>query len=75
MSARFGKPELNINENGYLNNVGLHFPNECGRHKLLDMRGDLRLAGDYLNAVVTGYKPGHGINTVAAKAVREALKK
>jgi UDP-3-O-acyl-N-acetylglucosamine deacetylase len=39
------------------------------------MMGDLRLAGGYLNAVVTGYKPGHGINTVAAKAVREALMK
>ena len=75
MSALFGKPKLKINENGYLNNVVLHFPNECGRHKLLDMMGDLRLAGGYLNAVVTGYKPGHGINTVAAKAVREALKK
>jgi UDP-3-O-[3-hydroxymyristoyl] N-acetylglucosamine deacetylase/3-hydroxyacyl-[acyl-carrier-protein] dehydratase len=75
MSALFGKPKLKINENGYLNDVVLHFPNECGRHKWLDMMGDLRLAGGYLNAVVTGYKPGHGINTVAAKAVREALKK
>ena len=75
MSALFGKPKLKINENGYLNNVVLHFPNECGRHKLLDMMGDLRLSGGYLNAVVTGFKPGHGINTVAAKAVREALKK
>lgn len=71
LSALFNVPELAINDNGYLNNLKLHFPNECGRHKLLDLIGDLRLAGGYLKAKVTAFKPGHTINTKAAAAVRD----
>lgn len=71
LSALFKVPKLSINENGYLNNLKLHFPNECGRHKLLDLIGDLRLAGGYLKARVSAYKPGHTINTRAAAAIRE----
>ena len=71
LSALFNVPKLSINDNGYLNNLQLHFPNECGRHKLLDLIGDLRLAGGYLKAKVTAFKPGHTINTRAAVAVRE----
>lgn len=56
---------------GYLNNLELYFPNECGRHKLLDIIGDMRLAGGYLNAHIKAYKPGHSINTRAALAVLE----
>lgn len=71
----FNVPKLAVNENGYLNNLQLHFPNECGRHKLLDLMGDLRLAGGPMKAAITAFKPGHGINTLAAKAVRESLLK
>lgn len=60
-----------VEKNGYLNNLELHFPNECGRHKLLDIIGDMRLVGGYLNARVYAYKPGHGINTAAAVAAQE----
>ena len=70
----FNMPELRITEEGYLNNLQLHFPDECGRHKLLDLLGDLRLAGGFLNARITAYKPGHSINTKAAKALRALLK-
>jgi len=73
LSNLFGLPKLAVNE-GYLNNLQLHFPNECGRHKLVDLIGDMRLAGGYLNAKVTAFKPGHTINTNAAKAIRELLK-
>ena len=75
LSALFNVPELAINGNGYLNNLKLHFPNECGRHKLLDLIGDLRLAGGYLKAKVTAFKPGHAINTKAAVAIREKSEK
>ena len=73
MAALFNMPKLKVNESGYLNNLELRFPNECGRHKLLDMIGDFRLAGGYLKAHITGYKPGHGINTNVAKAIRKAI--
>ncbi|MCI1640237.1 MAG: UDP-3-O-acyl-N-acetylglucosamine deacetylase [Bacteroidales bacterium] len=74
LSKLFGIPKLEINEKGYLNNLELYFPNECGRHKLLDLIGDMRLCGGYLNAKITAFKPGHTINTNAAKAVRKLLK-
>ena len=70
----FNMPDLTITDEGYLNNLRLHFTDECGRHKLLDLLGDMRLAGGYLNARITAYKPGHSINTKAAKALRALLK-
>ena len=74
ISRLFNMPDLHITDEGYLNNLQLHFPDECGRHKLLDLLGDMRLAGGYLNARITAYKPGHSINTKAAKALRALLK-
>ena len=73
MSQLFNIPALKVREDGYLSNLVLRFPNECSRHKLLDLIGDLRLAGGFLKAKVTAEKAGHGINTTAAKAIRENL--
>ena len=73
MSALFNIPALKVREDGYLSNLTLRFPNECARHKLLDLIGDLRLAGGFLKARITAEKAGHGINTKAAMAVRESL--
>ncbi len=69
LAKSMGYPDLKITHKGYLSNVELHFPDECGRHKLLDIIGDLRLAGGFLKAKVIAYKPGHGINTKVAKLI------
>ena len=74
MTNLFNVPKLKVREDGYLSNLKLRFPNECSRHKMLDLIGDLRLCGGFLKAKVTAEKAGHGINTTAAKAVRMALK-
>ena len=74
MSGLFGIPALEVREDGYLSNLVLRFPNECSRHKLLDLIGDLRLAGGFLKAKVTAEKAGHGINTKAALEIRKAAK-
>jgi UDP-3-O-[3-hydroxymyristoyl] N-acetylglucosamine deacetylase/3-hydroxyacyl-[acyl-carrier-protein] dehydratase len=74
MSKIFAVPALKVREDGYLSNLVLRFPNECARHKLLDLIGDLRLAGGFLKAKVTAAKAGHGINTTAAKQVRASLR-
>lgn len=71
MSELFGIPALEVREDGYLSNLTLRFPNECARHKLLDLIGDLRLAGGFLKARITAEKAGHGINTTAARKIRE----
>lgn len=73
MAALFNQPKLHVDDRGYLDNVRLHFPNECARHKLLDLIGDLRLCGGFLKAHVTAVRSGHAINTDAAKAVRKLL--
>ena len=73
MSELFNIPVLEVREDGYLSNLVLRFPNECARHKLLDLIGDLRLAGGFLKAKVTAEKSGHGINTTAAKKIRENI--
>ena len=74
MSRLFNVPSLEVREDGYLSNLKLRFTNECARHKLLDLIGDLRLCGGFLKAKITAEKAGHGINTTAAKAVRNNLK-
>ena len=71
MSQLFNVPALKVREDGYLSNLVLRFPNECSRHKLLDLIGDLRLAGGFLKAKVTAEKAGHGINTATALKIRQ----
>ena len=49
----------------------LRFPDEFVRHKILDIVGDLALCGRFLRAHIIAIKPGHGINTDAAKLLAE----
>lgn len=52
---------------GYYNDTPLRFPNECARHKLLDLIGDFALIGAPIMGKITAYKPGHKVNTKAAR--------
>ena len=70
----FGQPKLDVTPQGYLSNLQLRFPDECGRHKLLDLIGDLRLCGGFLKARIEAYKPGHSVNTQAAGVIVGKLK-
>ncbi|WP_238480286.1 bifunctional UDP-3-O-[3-hydroxymyristoyl] N-acetylglucosamine deacetylase/3-hydroxyacyl-ACP dehydratase [Mangrovibacterium lignilyticum] len=58
-------------ETGILNNLDLHFENECARHKLLDVVGDLSLAGVRIKGRIIATKPGHGANTEFAKLLKK----
>ena len=71
MAKTFGQPFLSVTPEGYLSNLKLRFPDECGRHKLLDLMGDLRLSGGFIKGRVVAFKPGHRLNTLAAKKIRE----
>ena len=57
-------------ESGILNNLDLQFENECARHKLLDVIGDLSLAGVRIKGRIIATKPGHGVNTEFAKLLK-----
>lgn len=45
------------------------FPDECCRHKVLDLLGDLCLIGCRLNAEVVGVGSGHDMNHAAARGL------
>jgi UDP-3-O-acyl N-acetylglucosamine deacetylase len=47
----------------------LRFPDECVRHKLLDMVGDLALAGCDLIGRFVAYRGGHRLNAELVRAV------
>ncbi|MBR4826822.1 MAG: UDP-3-O-[Bacteroidales bacterium] len=73
IARMLGKPRLSVTPEGYLSNLELRFPDECARHKMLDLLGDLRLAGGFLKARVVAFKPGHAINTAAAAQIIKSL--
>ena len=58
------------NDEGWLN--PLHFADELVRHKILDVIGDLRLAGPIRGHVIA-VASGHALNTSLAKKLQEAL--
>lgn len=47
--------------NGPIDN-SLHFPDECSRHKLLDLIGDLALCGVRLQGSIVARRSGHNLN-------------
>lgn len=53
-------------------NGGLRFPDEFVRHKILDLIGDLALAGPNLRARVSAIRPGHTLNNQAARKLLPA---
>ncbi|MDA3844701.1 MAG: bifunctional UDP-3-O-[3-hydroxymyristoyl] N-acetylglucosamine deacetylase/3-hydroxyacyl-ACP dehydratase [Candidatus Kapabacteria bacterium] len=71
MKNSFGLDEKpTLSENGLLNNAQLRFKNEPARHKLLDLLGDLALAGVPIKAQVLAARPGHASNIEFAKLIR-----
>jgi UDP-3-O-[3-hydroxymyristoyl] N-acetylglucosamine deacetylase/3-hydroxyacyl-[acyl-carrier-protein] dehydratase len=69
----FNKKDIQINENGTLNNVKLQCFNEPACHKLLDLLGDLYLLGKPIKGEIIARKPGHFANTEFVKLIYEYL--
>lgn len=65
----FGSSNKESIEKGYLNVEKLQFNNECARHKLLDLIGDLALAGIRFRGKVVASRPGHKINSEISKII------
>ena len=58
-----------LSEDGPLNEGGLRFPDECARHKALDLLGDLYLAGAPILGHVSCQRSGHGMNHALLSAL------
>ncbi len=74
LEKAFKKKKLSVKPNGILDNLTLHQPNEAARHKLLDVIGDLALAGTRIRGKVIANKPGHYVNTQFAKKLAKIIK-
>lgn len=72
LAKLFNRKSVAVKEEGILNNLDLYFPNEPARHKLLDIVGDLSLAGKAIKGHIIASKPGHASNVLFA---RELIKK
>jgi len=62
---------LVIGSDGPIKN-SFRFPNECVRHKITDLIGDLALVGRAIKGRVVAYKSGHSLNQELAKKLYEA---
>ena len=71
----FNLPDVQVSEEGILNNLKLRFPNEPARHKLLDVVGDLALVGFPFKAHIIANRPGHASNIAFARKIKEHIKK
>lgn len=72
MAQQLQKPFMRVEREGILNLTALKFTNEPARHKLLDVIGDLSLAGLRIQGRIIATKPGHTINTLFAKRLKDA---
>ncbi|MBV5314941.1 MAG: bifunctional UDP-3-O-[3-hydroxymyristoyl] N-acetylglucosamine deacetylase/3-hydroxyacyl-ACP dehydratase [Prolixibacteraceae bacterium] len=71
----FHHKHVEVKSHGILNNIDLQYDNECARHKLLDVIGDLALAGKRIKGRIIATKPGHKANTEFAKLLMKAIVK
>lgn len=73
LAKLFNKPKVEVKKEGILNNVELRYKNEPARHKLLDVMGDLALAGKPIKAQILAARPGHAANVAFAKKLKKAM--
>lgn len=63
------------NDLGYIQHKPLQWENECTRHKLLDIIGDMALIGKPIKGRIIATRPGHTINNKFARQMRSEIRK
>ena len=66
---------LNASKLGYIQHKPIVWENECTRHKLLDVIGDMALIGKPINGRIIATRPGHTINNKFARQMRKEIRK
>ena len=67
-------PHIDANNIGYIQHKPLMWDNECTRHKLLDIIGELALIGKPLKGRIIATRPGHTVNNKFARMMRRELR-
>ena len=62
-------------ELGYIQHKPIVWENECTRHKLLDLIGDMALIGKPIKGRIVATRPGHTINNKFARQMRTEIRK
>ena len=68
-------PHMDATKIGYIQPKPLQWENECTRHKLLDIIGDMALIGRPIKGRIVATRPGHTINNKFARLMRKEIKK
>ena len=69
-----GVPHMDATQLGYIMHKPLVWPNECARHKLLDVIGDMALIGKPIKGRIIATRPGHTINNKFARQMRKEIR-
>lgn len=70
-----GVPRMDASKLGYVQHKAIVWENECTRHKLLDIIGDMALIGKPIKGRIIATRPGHTINNKFAREVRKEIRK
>ena len=68
-------PHIDAAKIGYIQHKPLMWDNECTRHKLLDIIGDMALIGKPIKGRIIATRPGHTINNKFARLMRKEIRK
>ena len=68
-------PHMDATIIGYIQNKPLIWDNECTRHKLLDIIGDVALIGKPIKGRIVATRPGHTVNNKFARMIRKDIRK
>lgn len=69
-----GVPHMDATQLGYIMHKPLVWPNECARHKLLDLIGDMALIGKPIKGRIIATRPGHTVNNKFAREMRRQIR-
>ena len=68
-------PHMDATKIGYIQHKPLMWDNECTRHKLLDIIGDMALIGKPIKGRIIATRPGHTVNNKFARMMRKEIRK
>ena len=68
-------PHMDATKIGYIQHPPLQWDNECTRHKLLDIIGDMALIGKPIKGRIIATRPGHTVNNKFARLIRKEIRK
>ena len=71
LADMLGVEHRDASQLGYLQQKPITWNNECARHKLLDILGDIALIGRPLKGHIIAIRPGHKANNKFARLVRQ----